>query len=169
MGKEDLLKLGLDEETVNKVIVMHGKATEKLKSQVATLESTVNDTNEQLTSMTNQYSELKGKVEEVDKVKSTYEEKLSKYSKDLETYKTQEVLNKHNISDDFKDYVSFKVKSQVNEETDFEQALSNFIQENPQYSVSSAKVDTAPELQDGTDIKDQKQKVNEAFKALAKK
>lgn len=168
MGKDDLLALGLDEETVNKVIVMHGKATEKLKDKVATLEGTVNDTNEQLSSMTDKYTELKGKVEEVDTVKKTYEDKLSNYTKELETYKTKEVLNKHGVDDDFKDYVSFKVKDRVSDEKDFETALSEFIKENPQYTGQTKSVDTSPKLEGEAEVMNKKEKANNAFKALAK-
>lgn len=59
MKKEDLLELGIDEETAKSVMVMHGKTVTQLNTQLSTVESERNNANQQLEANQTELDSLK--------------------------------------------------------------------------------------------------------------
>lgn len=97
MKKEDLIALGVDEETAKSIMALHGKTVTQLNAQVATLEGERDTAQQQLASnqteldtlkesakgnedLTNQLAELQSAF---DKTKADSETKLAEQQKDF--------------------------------------------------------------------------------------
>ena len=109
MKREDLKKLGLSDENIEAIMLLHGTTTENLK----TAESQLEQANEQIKSLNDKVKnsanidDLKGEMETL---KSDYEKKLSsmQYEHEVTNY-----LSKLNFSNDLvKDAVTNKFKEQ---------------------------------------------------------
>lgn len=97
MKKEDLLELGIDEETAKSVMALHGKTVTSLNTQLSTVQSERDNANQQLEAnqtelnslkesakgneeLTQQLADLQGKF---NTIKSESETKLSEQQKDF--------------------------------------------------------------------------------------
>ena len=135
--REFLKGLELDDETIDTIMAEYGKnvtrykeALDDYKSQVDSYENTIN--------------ELNGKIDNNSKV----QEDLQSLRNENLDLTAQLQMSKRNVKDEFSKFVKNEVLSMVDDNTDFETALSNFEEENPQYfgETQVIKTSSSPSL-----------------------
>lgn len=123
--REFLKGLELDSETTDTIMAEYGKNVQGLKEERDSLK-------EQLKGFENSDSTIKSLTTERDDYKNKYEEELGKRTSLENGIKVKDAK----IDDKFKDFVISEVNKNVNDKTDFDTALKDFIEKNPQYKVS---------------------------------
>ncbi|ULG73023.1 phage scaffolding protein [Macrococcus brunensis] len=73
MERKDLIELGIENETVDKIMEMHGKTVNPLKQTNESLKAEVDSYKEQVTDRDNQLEEIKSKVGDTDALNVTIE------------------------------------------------------------------------------------------------
>lgn len=138
--REFLRGLELDEETIDTIMAEHGKHLTKLKEQVDDYRSKINDYDDKI-------KELNNNLEANTKNLENYQN-MANENKDL---KAQLQMSGSNVRKEFKDFVKSEVLSRVNDEVDFDHALNQYKQENPQYfgEANVSRVQTSPNLGGG--------------------
>lgn len=91
MKREDLKKLGLADDVVDKVMLMHGSTSEELKSTKAQLE-TVNAQLTQANTTINELNEKVNKAPNVDELKAQIQTQKEAYEKQIEDIKYDHAL-----------------------------------------------------------------------------
>lgn len=138
--REFLKGLELDEETIDTIMAEVGKGYTKLKEQVEELK-------EQNSNYETQVKELNSTIEENNKSLENLET-LTNENKDL---KAEIQMNGSQVKKEFSKFVRNEVMANVNDETDFTQALDDYKKENPQYFGETVvkKVQSSPNLASG--------------------
>ena len=135
--REFLKGLQLDDQTVDTIMAEYGKnvtkyreAIDNYKSQLNTYEDTINDLN----------SKVETSTKDLENLQSLRDENL-----DLTA---QLQMNGANVKKEFSKFVKNEVLSMVDDDTDFETALSNYKEENPQYfgETQVIKTSSSPSL-----------------------
>ena len=73
MERKDLIDLGIENETVDKIMEMHGKTVNPLKQEKESLKAGVDSYKEQVTDRDSQLEEIKSKVGDTDALNATIE------------------------------------------------------------------------------------------------
>lgn len=76
--------------------------------------------------------------DQLDKIPG-FQQTISDLQKELNGYKNKDVLRTQNVDDKFLDYVNFEVNKMVNDDTDFGEALTAYLQNNQQYIKGQAE------------------------------
>ena len=135
--REFLKGLELDDQTVDTIMAEYGKnvtkyreAIDNYKSQLTTYEDTINDLNSKVETSTKDLENLQN---------------LKNENLDLTA---QLQMNGANVKKEFSKFVKNEVLSMVDDDTDFETALSNYKEENPQYfgETQVIKTSSSPSL-----------------------
>lgn len=135
--REFLKGLELDEETIDTIMAEYGKNVTRYKEEI-------DDFKNQVSSYQDTINELNSKVDT-----------NSKSLEDLQNLKNENIdlnaqlqMSKRNVKDEFSKFVKNEVLSMVNDDTDFETALSNFEEEHPQYfgETQVIKTSSSPSL-----------------------
>ena len=131
--REFLKGLDLDKETIDTIMAEHGKHLTGLKEQV-------DDYKSQVESLTKTVNENQKSLENL--------QTLTNENRDL---KAQVQMSGSNVKKEFSKFVTSEVMSQVNDDTDFATALTNYKKENPQYFGDTVvkKVQSGPTLNGG--------------------
>lgn len=131
--REFLKGLDLDKETIDTIMAEHGKHLTGLKEQV-------DDYKNQIATLTKTVDDNKKSLENL--------ETLTNENRDL---KAQVQMSGSNVKKEFSKFVTSEVMSQVNDDTDFATALTNYKKENPQYFGDTVvkKVQSGPTLNGG--------------------
>lgn len=135
--REFLRGLELDDETIDTIMAEYGKNVTRYKEAI-------DDYKDQVSSYQNTINELNSKVE--DNSKSLEDlQNLRNENKDLTA---QLQMSSHNVKDEFSKFVKSEVLSMVDDDTDFETALSNYKEEHPQYfgETQVIKTSSSPSL-----------------------
>lgn len=140
MKRSFLRGLGIeDDETLNAILKEYGTSVESFNT-------TIDKLKEEKTSLDTKYQDLvvnnKTLEKEFGNKKGGYaelEEKYNKATKELDSYKITGTLKEFAIADEFTDYVSFKVNELVTDEKDFKTALSEYVEENPQFKANTVE------------------------------
>lgn len=135
--REFLRGLELDEETIDTIMAEYGKNVTRYKEEI-------DDFKNQVSSYQNTINELNSKVNDNSK---TLEDLQSLRNENLDL-NAQLQMSKKNVKDEFSKFVKNEVLSMVDDDTDFETALSNFEEENPQYfgETQVIKTSSSPSL-----------------------
>lgn len=138
--REFLKGLGFDKETIDTVMVEHGKYITGFKEQVEDLKNQINDFKTKVTDLNSQITEKDKSLENLQNVTNE--------NKDL---KAQIQMNGSNVKKEFSKFVTNEVMANVNDKTDFATALENYKKENPQYFGETVvkKVQSSPTLAGG--------------------
>ena len=135
--REFLKGLQLDDQTVDTIMAEYGKnvtkyreAIDNYKTQLNTYEDTINDLN----------SKVETSTKDLENLQNLRNENL-----DLTA---QLQMNGANVKKEFSKFVKNEVLSMVDDDTDFETALSNYKEENPQYfgETQVIKTSSSPSL-----------------------
>ena len=135
--REFLKGLELDDQTVDSIMAEYGKnvtkyreAIDNYKTQLNTYEDTINDLN----------SKVETSTKDLENLQNLRNENL-----DLTA---QLQMNGANVKKEFSKFVKNEVLSMVDDDTDFETALSNYKEENPQYfgETQVIKTSSSPSL-----------------------
>lgn len=155
-----LLKdLGLESDNIDKVMTEHGKT-------VSTFQDKLDKAVEEQKEVSNKYVEVKEKLNEVEELRDNYtklQETLTEKEKQVQRYETVNKLKGAKVNEQYLDYVRFEVDKLVDDEKDFDTALSEYIESNPQYvETKKQKVNTQGKL-DGNANDNLKAEVKKAF------
>lgn len=145
--REFLKGLELEKEVIDKIMVEHGKSITAEKEKYQELENKMKD---HKTEVDNFKAEIDKLNETIDADKKTLEnlQNVTNENKDL---KAQIQMKDSGVKKEFSEFVTSKIMSAVNEETDFATALKSYKEENPQYFGETVvkKVQTSPALNGG--------------------
>ena len=135
--REFLRGLELDEETIDTIMAEYGKNVTRYKEEI-------DDFKNQVSSYQDTIKELNSKVE--DNSKSL--EDLQKYKEENKDLNAQLQMSSKNVKQEFSKFVKNEVLSMVDDNTDFETALSNYKEEHPQYfgETQVIKTSSSPSL-----------------------
>ena len=120
--REFLKGLELDDETIDTIMVEHGKILTGLKEQ-----------NEEFKEKISDYEEtIKGLNETIESNNQSLEnlQNITNENKDL---KAQLQMSDSHVKKEFSKFVTSEIMSQVDDENDFASVLENYKNENPQY------------------------------------
>lgn len=135
--REFLKGLELDEETIDTIMAEYGKNVTRYKEEIDNFKDKVSSYEDTI-------KELNGKVEAG-----------SKSLEDLQALKNENLdlnaqlqMSGHNVKKEFSKFVKNEVLSRVDDNTDFETALNNYKEENPQYfgDTQIIKTSSSPSL-----------------------
>ena len=88
MKREFLKDLGIEDETIEKIMTEHGKTVQSLNSTITENETELTSLKEQLLERDNDIKELQANTED-EELKAKYSELQSKYDEDIETLNNQ--------------------------------------------------------------------------------
>ena len=139
--RDFLQGLELDKETIETIMYEVGKRHTGLKEQVEEYKAKCSEYEKQI-------GQLNTTIEDNNKSLENLKS-LTNENKDL---KAQLQMSDSNVKKEFMEFVTSKVSSQVNDETDFATALENYKKENPQYFGETVvkKVQSSPTLNGGS-------------------
>lgn len=89
MKKEELIELGIDEETAKKVMALHGAEITKANTNLTGKEETISSLQEQLASRDKDLKQLQKSVKDNDDLSGQLKEWQDKYSKDTQALNDQ--------------------------------------------------------------------------------
>ena len=135
--REFLRGLELDDETIDTIMAEYGKNVTKYKEKAEEYKSKI-DTYEDT------IKELNGKVE----TNSKELEDLQKFKEENTDLHAQLQMSGSNVKKEFSKFVKNEVLGMVDDKTDFETALNNYKETNPQYfgETQVIKTSTSPSL-----------------------
>ena len=135
--REFLKGLELDEETIDTIMAEYGKNVTRYKEEIDNFKN-------QVSSYENTINELNSKV--ADSSKSL--EDLQNLKNENTDLHAQLQMSGQNVKDEFSKFVKNEVLSMVDDNTDFETALSNYKAEHPQYfgETQVIKTSSSPSL-----------------------
>lgn len=70
----------------------------------------------------------------------TYRRERDEARRELEQYKNDTFLKEQGVAEHFRDYVTFRAMQKVDDNTSFQQAVTNFLKENPTYAGKGFRV-----------------------------
>lgn len=137
----------LTKELIDKIMVEYGKGINAEKEKYTTLEAKINEFENTIKEKDSVIKKLNNTVEENNKSLENLQN-VTNENKDL---KAQIQMKDSGVKKEFSKFVTSEVMSSVNDETDFETALKNYKDENPQYFGETVvkKVQTSPTLNNG--------------------
>lgn len=137
----------LTKELIDKIMVEHGKSITAEKEKYAELENKMKGHKTEVDNFKAEISKLNETIE-ADKKTLENLQNVTNENKDL---KAQIQMKDSGVKKEFSKFVTSEVMSSVNDETDFETALKNYKDENPQYFGETVvkKVQTSPTLNNG--------------------
>lgn len=146
--REFLRGLELDKETIDTIMAEHGKLITEAKEEIMNLKQQVNG-------FESEKQNYEKQIQEYENSKKNNEETLKNLqtlTDENKTLKTQLQMSNSNVKKEFAEFVTSKVSSQVNDETDFATALENYKKENPQFFGETVvkKVQSSPNLNGGS-------------------
>ncbi len=135
---EFLKGLDLDSETIDTIMAEYGKRLNGLREEKSQLQAKLDDANDKLKS----YEDM-----DIEGIKKNAET-LTNENKDLQA---QLKMVDSGAKKEFSEFVRSKVMAKVDDKTDFETALKNYKEENPQYFGETVvkKVQSSPNLNGG--------------------
>lgn len=135
--REFLRGLELDDETIDTIMAEYGKNVTRYKEEI-------DDFKNQVSSYQNTIDELNSKVEN----NSRDLEDLQNLRNENKDLYAQLQMSGQNVKDEFSKFVKNEVLSMVDDNTDFETALSNYKEEHPQYfgETQVIKTSSSPSL-----------------------
>ena len=135
--REFLKGLELDEETIDTIMAEYGKNVTRYKEEI-------DDFKNQVSSYQDTINELNSKIENNSKTEEDLQS-LRNENKDLQA---QLQMSGQNVKDEFSKFVKSEVLAMVDDNTDFETALSNYKEQNPQYfgETQVIKTSSSPSL-----------------------
>lgn len=135
--REFLKGLELDEDTIDTIMAEYGKNVTKYKEALDDYEERINSYEETI-------NELNGKIEDNSKTLEDLQN-LKNENTDLQA---QLQMSGQNVKKEFSKFVKNEVLSMVDDNTDFETALNEYKQENPQYfgETQVIKTSSSPSL-----------------------
>lgn len=144
----DFLKtLELEKDVIDKIMVEYGKGINAEKEKYNTLEAKVNEFENTIKEKDNTIKELNNTIE--DNNKSL--ENLQNVTNENNELKTQIKMSDSGVKKEFSKFVTSEISSLINDETDFDTALKNYKNDNPQYFGETVvkKVQSSPNLTGG--------------------
>lgn len=137
----------LSKENIDKIMTEYGKAVTAEKEKVTSLETEVNGLKESAKENQKTIDGLNKTIEENNKSL----ENMQTITNENNNLKAQIQIKDSNVKKEFAEFVTSKVSSQVNDETDFATALESYKKDNPQYFGDTVvkKVQSAPTLNGG--------------------
>lgn len=165
MKREFLEGLGLPEEQITTIMKEHGKSVTGLQNDLNTKVTEIGTLNKSL----EKYKDIN--VEDFNKKITTLTENLntvtSNYqnaTNELNSYKNTEKVGSAGIAPQFRKFVSQEVTQLVSEEKDFETALNEYVEANPQYKEGNKQViSTSPSLRGSEPPKGDNDSINQAI------
>ena len=135
--REFLKGLELDEETIDTIMAEYGKNVTRYKEAI-------DDYKDQVNSYENTINELNSKVADT----SRFQEDLQNLKNENLDLNAQLQMSGKNVKQEFSKFVKNEVLSMVDDNTDFETALSNYKEEHPQYfgETQVIKTSSSPSL-----------------------
>lgn len=135
--REFLKGLNLDPDTINSIMAEYGKNVTRFKEKIDNYKSQVNSYEDTI-------KDLNSKVESNTKDL----EDLQKFKNENTDLHAQLQMSGQNVKDEFSKFVKSEVLSMVDDNTDFETALSSFKKNNPQYfgETQVIKTSSSPSL-----------------------
>jgi len=171
MKTETLKELGLSQEQIDKVMEENGK-------DIAKIQTKFNEKSDEVTVLTEDRDKFKGDYENISKTLKTTETERDNLKNQFETsnselvkYQTSEKVRNAGIAKEFHEFVSHEVSKLVSDEKDYDTALQEYVEKNPQYKEGEIKkIQTSPDLS-GQDQKPKSsnQDLNEAILKAAGK
>lgn len=165
MKREFLDGLGIEKEVAEKIMAEYGKSTNALQTDLNT------KTNE-ITTLNNQLEDYKkidvdGFNQKINGLQTSLNEATGKYesvTKELDKYKNLEIVADAKIAPQFRKFVSQEVSQLVSEEKDFNTALNEYVEANPQYTEGEKKViSTSPSLSGNEQPKGSNEEINKSI------
>ena len=137
----------LTKELIDKIMVEHGKTITAEKEKYAELENKLKDHETEVDNFKAEIGKLNETIE-ADKKSLENMQNVTNENKDL---KAQLQMKDSGVKKEFSKFVTNEVMSSVNDETDFETALKNYKEENPQFFGETVikKVQSSPNLAGG--------------------
>lgn len=144
----DFLKtLELEKDVIDKIMVEYGKGINAEKEKYNTLEVKINEFEN---TIKEKDDAIKGLNNTIDENKKSLEnlQGVANENKDL---KAQIQMKDSGVKKEFSKFVTSEVMSSVDDKTDFETALKNYKNDNPQYFGETVvkKVQSSPVLNNG--------------------
>ena len=84
----------------------------------------------------NRLARMKQDLESTD----TYRRERDEAKRELERYKNDAFLKEQGVNESFRDYVTFRALQKVDDNTSFQQAVTDFLKENPTYAGKGFRV-----------------------------
>lgn len=145
--REFLKGLELEKDIIDKIMVEYGKGINAEKEKYTALEAKVNEFENTIKEKENTIKELNNTIDGNNKSLENLQN-VTNENKDL---KAQLQMKDSGVKKEFSKFVTSEVMSSVNDETDFETALKNYKNDNPQYFGETVvkKVQSSPVLNNG--------------------
>jgi chromosome segregation ATPase len=127
--REFLRGLELDDSTIDSIMAEHGKHLTKLKEANDELKNRYDELKEQ-----NDYYEQT--IDDLSKQVESNDERLKEFdtlTSENNSLKAQIKMSDSNVKKEFSKFVTSEVQSMVNDDVDFDTALNNYKEQNPQY------------------------------------
>lgn len=137
----------LTKEAIDKIMVEYGKGINAEKEKYTALETEKNNLENTIQEKEITINELNSKIDENNKTL----ENLQNVTNERDALKTQIKMSDSGVKKEFSKFVTSEISSLVNDETDFDTALKNYKNDNPQYFGETIvkKMQTSPELNNG--------------------
>lgn len=139
--REFLKGLGFDSATVNKIMREYGKNVTKYRNEIKDYKTKVDSYETDIKNLNSQKKSDTKALEEIQTLKNE--------NSDLQA---QLQMSKQDVKKEFSKFVKNEVLSLVDDKTDFETALNNYKNENPQYFGNEQvviKTESSPTLVGG--------------------
>lgn len=145
--REFLKGLELEKDVIDKIMVEYGKGINVEKEKYNSLEAEKKNLENTIKDKDNTINELNNKIDDNNKSLENLQN-VTNENKDL---KAQIQMKDSGVKKEFSKFVTSEVMSSVNDDTDFETALKNYKNDNPQYFGETVvkKVQTSPVLNNG--------------------
>lgn len=145
--REFLKGLELEKDVIDKIMVEYGKGINAEKEKYTALETEKKNLESTIKEKDNTIKDLNNTIEENNKSLENMQN-VTNENKDL---KAQIQMKDSGVKKEFSKFVTSEVMSSVNDETDFETALKNYKNDNPQYFGETVvkKVQSSPVLNNG--------------------
>lgn len=145
--REFLKGLELEKEMIDKIMAEHGKHLTGLNEQINDLKKQNESSTKEIENYKSEIEKLNGTIEEKDKSL----ENLQSVTSENNELKTQIKMSDSGVKKEFSKFVTSEISSLVNDETDFDTALKNYKNDNPQYFGETVvkKVQSSPTLTGG--------------------
>ena len=145
----------LTKELIDKIMAEHGKSITTEKEKVSSLETKINELENASKENKKTIDDLNKTIEENNKSLENMQNVTNENNElksQLKLKDNQLIINDSSVKKEFREFVTDKVSSQVNDETDFATALESYKKDNPQYFGETVvkKVQTAPTLNGGS-------------------
>lgn len=132
--REFLNGLELEAETIDTIMAEHGKLVTKDKEKIT-----------ELTTKLDGFKDVSTKIDTLTAERDDYKTKYETEFNGRVTRENGDKISGAGIDDKFKDFVMSEVNKNVNNDTDFDKALKEYVEKNPQYkkNESTRKVNSS--------------------------